>query len=104
MDQTPLLFALADTNGKEVWCATRLSGFDKRQCTVQLAVFRDGNSQVSVEETNSGRTVAVFQVKVSCDGRIGYPRIGVYTLKNTNKGFKRLDPFWKYLQNPTHRH
>ena len=38
MDQTPLLFALADTNGEEVWCATRLSGFDKRQCTVQLAV------------------------------------------------------------------
>ena len=30
MDQTPLLFALADTNGEEVWCATRLSGFDKR--------------------------------------------------------------------------
>ena len=60
MDQTPLPFALADTKekmggGRRSVCAAGPSGFDKKgQCTVQLAVFTDGNSQVSVEEKNSG--------------------------------------------------
>ena len=49
MDQTPLEFcfntkrATYETKGeKTVWTRTTGSGHEKRQCTVQLTVFADG--------------------------------------------------------------
>ena len=36
-----------DAKGAEkVWCITGQSGFDKRQCTVQLKVLADGSAQI----------------------------------------------------------
>ena len=52
MDQTLLPFVLDDEKtydakgSEEVWCSSGSSGLDKRQCTVQLTVFRDGDSRV----------------------------------------------------------
>ena len=36
----------ADKGSSEVWCATRSSGLDKRQCSVQLTIFADGKPRV----------------------------------------------------------
>ena len=52
MDQTSLPFVLDEgktynnKGEKEIWCATAPSGFDKRQCTVQLTIFADGKPHV----------------------------------------------------------
>lgn len=49
MDQTPLLFTFASgetysqTGEKTVWVR---GGLDKRQCTVQLTVFADGEPRM----------------------------------------------------------
>ena len=48
MDQTPLPFVhedgktYADKGSIEVWCISRSSGLDKRQCSVQLTILADG--------------------------------------------------------------
>ena len=52
MDQTPLPFTFssgetyADTGDRTVWIRGGASGLDKRQCTVQLTVFADGEPRV----------------------------------------------------------
>ena len=54
MDQTPLLFSFcegpiyADTGEKTVWVRGGASGImGKRQCTVQLTIFADGEGEAS---------------------------------------------------------
>ena len=48
MDQTPLQFCFskgptyADRGDKTVWVRGAASGLEKRQCTVQLTIFADG--------------------------------------------------------------
>ena len=50
MDQTPLPFVMDDnityikTCADEVWIASDQSGLKKRQCTVRLTIFTDGNA------------------------------------------------------------
>ena len=52
MDQTPLQFCFsdgptyADTGDKTVWVRGGSSGLEKRQCTVQLTIFADGEPQI----------------------------------------------------------
>ena len=52
MDQTLLPFVLEDNltynvkGADEVWSVTAQSGPDKRQCTIQLTVFADGNTRL----------------------------------------------------------
>ena len=52
MDQTPLQFCFsdgptyADTGDKTVWVRGGSSGLEKRQCTVQLTIFADGEPRV----------------------------------------------------------
>ncbi len=52
MDQTPLPFTFtdgetyADTGERSVWVHGGQSGLDKRQCTVQLTTFADGEPGV----------------------------------------------------------
>ena len=52
MDQTPLLFVRDDgktyagKGSSEIWCVSGSSGFDKRQCSVQLTIFADGVPRV----------------------------------------------------------
>ena len=52
MDQTPLPFSFcegptyADTGEKTVWVRGGASGMEKRQCTVQLTIFADGEPRV----------------------------------------------------------
>ena len=89
MDQTPLEFCFntkgstySSTGGKTVWCRTTGSGHDKRQCTVQLTIFADGEprikpfiifkgtgKRISAKETNQydNRVVVKFQENAWCD-------------------------------------
>ena len=53
MDQTPLHFCLktmgatyAEKGGKSIWTQTTDEGHDKRQCTVQLTIFADGEPRI----------------------------------------------------------
>lgn len=52
MDQTPLPFTFTDgetyanTGERSVWVRGGQSGLNKRQCTVQLTVFADGEPRV----------------------------------------------------------
>ena len=52
VDQTPLPFSFtsggtyADTGDKTVWVRGGASGLDKRQCTVQITLFADGEPRV----------------------------------------------------------
>ena len=52
MDQTPLPFSFTSgptydtTNSSTVWVRGEASGLDKRQSTVQLTVFADGEARV----------------------------------------------------------
>ena len=52
MDQTPMSFSLcdgetyADTGDRTVWVRGGQSGWEKRQCTVQLTIFADGVPRV----------------------------------------------------------
>ena len=52
VDQTPLPFSFtsggtyADTGDKTVWVRSGISGLDKRQCTVQITLFADGEPRV----------------------------------------------------------
>ena len=52
MDQTPLPFSFCDgetytdTGEQSVWVRGSGSGLDKRQCTVQLTLFADGEQRV----------------------------------------------------------
>ena len=52
MDQTPLQFCFsdgptyADKGDKTVWVRGGASGLEKRQCTVQLTIFADGEARI----------------------------------------------------------
>ena len=52
MDQTPLPFTFADGHtyadkgSKSVWVRGGQSGLEKRQCTVQLTIFADGEPRI----------------------------------------------------------
>ena len=52
VDQTPLPFCFtdgatyADTGDKTVWVRGGASGLDKRQCTVQITLFADGQPRI----------------------------------------------------------
>ena len=53
MDQTPLQFCFntkgatyAEKGEKSVWTRTTGEGHDKRQCTVQLTIFADGEPRI----------------------------------------------------------
>ena len=52
MDLTPLQFCFskgptyADHGDKTVWVRGAASGLEKRQCTVQLTIFTDGEPRV----------------------------------------------------------
>ena len=52
MDQTPLQFCFsdgptyADKGDKTVWVCSVSSGLEKRQCTVQLTIFADGEPKI----------------------------------------------------------
>ena len=92
MDQTPLEFCFntkgatySMTGEKTVWARTTGSGHDKRQCTVQLTVFADGEPRVKpllifkgtgqripVKETRQydSRVVVKFQENAWCDEEI----------------------------------
>ena len=88
MDQTPLLFVhengktYADKGSIEVWCVSRSSGLDKRQCSVQLTTFADGAPRVrplvifrgkglritrKEQEAWDRRVQVAFQPKAWCD-------------------------------------
>ena len=88
VDQTPLPFTFnggqgySKTGEKTVWHRGAASGLDKRQCTVQLTIFADGEARVppllifrgkglrisQVEKTKYDRRVRVqFQENAWCD-------------------------------------
>ena len=87
MDQTPLPFVLDDNKtyekqgAEEVWFATGQSGLEKRQCTVQLAIFADGSIlppliifrgkglriKLAEKQQWDQRVKVVFQPKGWCD-------------------------------------
>ena len=84
MDQTPLEFcfntkgATYETKGeKTVWTRTTGSGHEKRQCTVQLTVFADGEPRIKPllmkanprqrTEADDPRVVVKFQENAWCD-------------------------------------
>lgn len=75
MDQTPLEFcfntkgATYETKGEEtIWTRSTGSGHEKRQCTVQLTIFADGEPQVKPLLTfkGSGKRIPDREVK-QCD-------------------------------------
>ena len=92
MDQTPLEFCFntkgatyATTGDKTIWTRTTGSGHDKRQCTVQLTVFADGEprlkpllifkgtgKRIPEKETKlyDSRVVVKFQDNAWCDEEI----------------------------------
>ena len=88
IDQTPLPFVLddgktyADKGISEVWCVSRFSALDKRQCSVQLTIFADGVPRVrplvifrgkglritrKEQEAWERRVQVAFQPKAWCD-------------------------------------
>ena len=91
VDQTPLPFTFtdgatyADTGDKTVWVRGGASGLDKRQCTVQLTLFADGEPRVKplvifrgkgkritlLEKLRYDKRVAVtFQENAWCDEKV----------------------------------
>ena len=92
MDQTPLEFcfntkgATYNTTGKKtLWCRTTASGHEKRQCTIQLTIFADGQLRVKpfvifkgtgkhipAKETSQydHRVVVKFQENAWCDEEV----------------------------------
>ena len=88
MDQTPLPFVLddaksyADKGSSKVWCVSRYSGLDKRQCSVQRTTFADDVPRVrplaifcgkglritrKKQEAWDRRVQVAFQPKAWCD-------------------------------------
>ena len=73
MDQTPLPFCFtdgetyADTGDKTIWVRSGKSGLDKRQCTVQLTLFADGEPRVKPLLIFRGKGKRItFHEKVTC--------------------------------------
>ena len=69
----------------EVWSVTAQSGLDKRECTIQLTVFADGNTRlppliifkgkglrISADERKKwdSRVSVTFQEKAWCDEKV----------------------------------
>ena len=77
MDQTPLPFSFtqgstyADRGEKSVWIRGGASGLDKRQCTVQLTLFADGEPRVKplIIFRGKGKRIAVAE-RASYDSRV----------------------------------
>ena len=77
VDQTPLPFTFtdgatyADTGEKTVWVRGGASGLDKRQCTVQLTLFADGETRVKPLVIFRGKGVRItFLEKLQYDRRV----------------------------------
>ena len=91
VDQTPLPFTFNKGQGydqkgaKTVWHCGAQSGFDKRQCTVQLTIFADGEPRIkpllifrgkglrisqAERKEHDRRVVVKFQENAWCDERL----------------------------------
>lgn len=77
VDQTPLPFTFTDgttyedTGASSVWVRGGASGLDKRQCTVQLTIFADGEPRVKrlIIFRGKGKRIT-FREKVRYDRRV----------------------------------
>ena len=77
MDQTPLPFCstqgstYADRGERSVWIRSGASGLEKRQCTVQLTLFADGEPRVKplIIFRGNGKRIAVAE-RASYDSRV----------------------------------
>ena len=75
--QTPLPFTVTDgtmyedTGASSIWVRGGASGLDKRQCTVQLTIFADGESRVKplIIFWGKGKQIT-FREKVHYDCRV----------------------------------
>ncbi len=77
MDQTPLPFSFTSgptydtTNTSTVWVRGGASGLDKRQCTVQLTVFADGEPRVKPLLIFRGKGTRIsFREQLQYDKRV----------------------------------
>ena len=77
MDQTPLPFSFcdgetyADTGEQSVWVRGGGSGLEKRQCTVQLTLFADGEPRVKPLIIFRGKGKRIpFSEQVKYDSRV----------------------------------
>lgn len=77
VDQTPVPFSFCSgptyetTNSSSVWVRSSASGLDKRQCTVQLMIFADGEPRVKpfIIFKGTGKRISLRE-RVQYDNRV----------------------------------